>query len=254
MKRIFFFEIAYDGSEYHGWQRQNNAVSVQEKIEQQFTKILKKHDGIVGCGRTDTGVHASQYVFHVEINDDEKIDSLVFRLNTLLPDSIVVRKMWLMKDDAHARFSATKRSYQYFINPSSNPFNSKFEWNNSKRLDISLMQKGASNLLGDRDFSSFAKFNPDLNSHICQLSKCNVTELEDGRIMFELDANRFLRNMVRAIVGTLVEIGLGKRLPDEIDDILMKKDRSAAGTSAPAKGLFLSKIEYPKNLYVEEFI
>lgn len=237
-------EIQYDGTHYHGWQVQPNAVTVQEVITKELEKILpdKKVD-IVGCGRTDTGVHASQYFFHFDtVNEiDESIIS--FKLNHMLPDDISVKHIKQVSDDWHARFTAKKRTYHYFINFEKDPFDRFHSYYFTKELDLEAMNEACQELKKHRDFTSFSKVNTDTMTNDCDIFEVGW-KIEDTKIVFTVTANRFLRNMVRAIVGTMLEVGTHKLSIEDFNEVIKAKDRGRAGKSVPGHGLFLAKIEY----------
>lgn len=240
----YFIELAYCGTAYHGWQIQPSAKSVQGTIEKELSTLLREATSIVGAGRTDTGVHASYYVAHFDSPQELDSKQIKFKLNCMLPTDISVYNIEKVDDDAHARFDAVSRTYNYFINNTKHPFGRDLFWDFRQDLDIALMNEGCSFLVGTKDFTSFSKLHTDVNNNICELRFAEWSKTEYG-YKFEIRANRFLRNMVRAIVGTLVEVGLQKIPPSEIKEILSKKNRKFAGTSVPAQGLFLSGIEYP---------
>ena len=246
----YLIKLAYDGSRFHGWQIQPNAISIQETIENCLSKIFSQTINLVGCGRTDTGVHASSFYAHF---DAEKVKydnvNLVFKLNKMLPHEISIKYCYPVNDGFHARFSATSRKYHYHISKYKNPFKVNQAWfyNNSKDLDLSLMREAGDILLKNDDFTSFAKLHTDAKTNICDVMEFNITETAN-EIVLEIKSNRFLRNMVRAIVGTLVEVGSGKLSISDFEKIIGLKDRQAAAFSAPASGLFLSEIAYPAEL------
>lgn len=236
-------DLQYDGTDFHGWQIQPNAPSVQESIELALNRLNGNNKvEIVGCGRTDTGVHAQHYVAHCDF-DFNDLAELKFKLNGMLPVGIAITRIVQTHENFHARFDATKRTYRYFINKKKDPFTTRFAHFTRHELDIEAMNQAAYHLLGRQDFESFAKHHSDVTNHFCEVFSAFWIENEDQYI-FEISANRFLRNMVRAVVGTLLEVGLHKITPPDILDIMTKKSRSAAGTSVPGKGLFLWEIEY----------
>jgi tRNA pseudouridine38-40 synthase len=242
MKR-YFIEISYNGSDFFGWQRQPRQISVQEVIEDSLSKIHSNQPiSIVGCGRTDTGVHAKQYFFHVDL--DEKIvdGQFAFKLNRMLPNSIVVHKIEMVIDK-HARFDAKKRTYRYFIHQKKDAFINEFSWYMPVQIDIERMNRAAGFLIGEMDFTSLSKLHTDVKTNICHVYSTHWGE-EKNQLYFEISADRFLRNMVRATVGTLIDVGTGKLEPEDIQSILEAKDRQAASMSVPAHGLFLWKIDY----------
>lgn len=239
----YFIELSYNGKNYHGWQIQPDAISVQEKINNALSTVYQKDIQIVGAGRTDTGVHASQMFAHFDI--DKSIDeNLVFKLNSILPNDIFIKAIFLVDDEKHARFDALSRSYEYKIWLGRNPFLLDFSWQiHSQKPNIALMNEAAKLLLDYEDFESFSKVKTDVHTF-----NCNVTEAfwiqKDNQLTFHISANRFLRNMVRAIVGTLLDVGLEKISISDFKNIIESKNRSNAGLSVPAKGLFLTQIKY----------
>ena len=243
MKR-FFLEIAYNGTPYHGWQIQKNANSVQATIQQALSTVLKEEIAITGAGRTDTGVHAKQLFAHFETTQEIDTEKLKFKLNSLLPDSIACTSVFEVAIDMHARFSATSRTYEYKISMQKNPFLTQFAYYFPYYLDVDLMNKAANQLIQETDFSCFSKSKTDTFTN-----NCNITEAhwktENDILIFTITANRFLRNMVRAIVGTLLDVGQKKITVDEIPNIIASKNRSEAGQSVPAHGLYLTRIVYP---------
>ncbi|MCI2229059.1 tRNA pseudouridine(38-40) synthase TruA [Polaribacter sp. MSW13] len=239
----YFIELSYNGKNYHGWQIQPDVVSVQQKLNNALSTIFQQQIAVVGAGRTDTGVHASQMFAHFDIDIELKGD-VVFKLNSILPNDIAVYKVFLVDDEKHVRFDAISRSYEYRIWLGRNPFLLDFSWQiHSQNLDVSLMNEAAKLLLEYEDFQTFSKVKTDVYTF-----NCNVTEAfwkqEKEQLTFYISANRFLRNMVRAIVGTLVDVGLGKISVEDFRAIIESKSRSNAGLSVPAKGLFLTNIKY----------
>jgi tRNA pseudouridine38-40 synthase len=240
----YFFELSYDGTNFFGWQRQPDQITVQEAIEEALSKLHSNTPvPIVGCGRTDTGVHAHYYVIHVDLPKIKDIDHIRFKLNRMLPESIAIHKIRPVSEELHARFSAKSRTYRYFIHQEKNPFRFNHSWYMPQKLDVAAMNGAAASLIGTKDFTSLSKLHTDVKNNICTVSNA-CWSIEDDALYFEITANRFLRNMVRATVGTLVDVGLGKIQPEAIQGILDAKDRGAASTSVPPQGLFLWKIEY----------
>ena len=240
----YFIKISYKGTNYFGWQRQPKEISVQEVIENTLSKMHSlKPITILGCGRTDTGVHAKEYFFHVDLEPIDSIDQFVFKLNRMLPDSIVVHTAELVDSEKHARFDAKRRTYRYFIHQKKDAFITETSWYFPQKLDISKMNDGAQLLIGTKDFTSLSKLHTDVKTNICTIDKAHWVE-DGNQLYFEISADRFLRNMVRATVGTLIEVGAGKIEPEAINEIIEAKDRQAASTSVPARGLFLWEIEY----------
>lgn len=245
MEQRYFFECAYDGTDFSGWQRQPNAETVQQTIELMLSRRFNNSEiPILGCGRTDAGVHANQFYFHVDLPKDLDLEQLKYKLNKMLPTSIVIYNITPVSSDRHARFDASFRSYKYFIHVNKNPFLDKYSWYFPHSLDLEKMNQAAKLLVGEKDFTSFSKLHTDVFTNICDLTKAEWREVENGQIVFEITANRFLRNMVRAVVGTLLEVGQGQIEPEAITEILKAKDRSRAGVSVPAKGLFLDELGY----------
>tara|TARA_A100001015_G_scaffold125376_1_gene138929 strand:+ start:273 stop:1043 length:771 start_codon:yes stop_codon:yes gene_type:complete len=246
----YFIEFSYDGLAFHGWQRQPNALSVQEVIEDGLSKILKRNTSIIGAGRTDTGVHARQMFAHFNASIKEGyLKDLVFLLNNYLPKSINIISLKNVKVTAHARFDAIERCYEYYISTEKDPFNNSYHYFLKNVPDINLMNKASKFLLNHKDFKCFSKSNTDVKTFLCEIKNASWSKKE-SQIVFSITSNRFLRNMVRSIVGTLLEIGLKKRPLEDMKLIIESKDRSKAGFSVPAKGLFLTKIIYPSNLYL----
>ena len=248
----YFIDFSYAGTHYHGWQRQPNAVSVQEVLEDAFEILLKSPCPLVAAGRTDTGVHAQQMVAHFDV--DNPIDDAaqwVYRLNQFLPKDIALHSVQAVKPDAHARFDALSRTYQYHVQTQKTPFGNDMQYGLHQALDFEQMNKAAEVLLGYEDFECFSKSNTDVKTFLCKISYAKWEKTKNGYI-FTIKANRFLRNMVRAIVGTLIEIGLKKKTIEDLHQIIRSKNRSLAGYSVPAQGLFLTQVEYPKSVYLHE--
>jgi tRNA pseudouridine38-40 synthase len=239
----YFIELSYNGKKYHGWQIQPDAISIQEKLNLAVSTILQAKIEVVGAGRTDTGVHASQMFAHFD-SDIEIEAKVVHRLNSILPNDITVYKVFLVADDCHARFHAESRSYEYRIWLGRNPFLLDFSWQiHSQKLDLSKMNEAAQLLLEYEDFQTFSKVKTDVYTFNCDVTQA-FWKREGNLLTFHISANRFLRNMVRAIVGTLVDVGLDKISINEFRDIIESKSRGNAGLSVPAKGLFLTHIKY----------
>jgi tRNA pseudouridine38-40 synthase len=235
--------LQYDGTDFHGWQIQPNAPSVQESIEQALTRLNSEQPiEVVGCGRTDAGVHAHHYVAHCDFETND-FDTLKFKLNGMLPKSIAILSVDQTHEDFHARFDATRRTYRYFINKAKNPFNERYAHYIRHQLDVKSMNEAAALLRGKQDFESFAKHHSDVNNFYCDVYEAFWVETEEQYI-FQISANRFLRNMVRAIVGTLLDVGQGKMTPEELRTVISRKNRAFAGSSVPGKGLFLWEIDY----------
>ena len=244
----FFLEIKYDGTNYHGWQIQQNANSIQAEINKAMSTLLQKEILVTGAGRTDAGVHANQLFAHFDTDVIFDLERIQFKLNTLLPDDISCSSITKVDDNAHARFGASERTYEFWITPNKNPFMKNKAYYFPYQLDIDLMNKASDELLKYTDFSSFSKSNTDTHTNDCTLTIAKWEEKDDC-IVFTITANRFLRNMVRAIVGTLLDVGQHKISIEELENIVNSKDRSEAGTSAPAHGLYLTQVSYPKEVF-----
>jgi tRNA pseudouridine38-40 synthase len=239
----YFIELSYKGTNYHGWQIQPDASSVQEEITKALATILQEKILLVGAGRTDAGVHASQMFAHVD-TVKKLTDDYVHKLNAILPNDIVIKSIKEVSDETHARFDAVSRTYEYRILLGRDPFLLETTWQlHQKNLQIEKMNEAANLLFKYEDFESFSKVKTDVNTFNCTIMKA-VWTLEDKHLIFHIKANRFLRNMVRAIVGTLIEVGLGKKTVEDFRKIIESKKRSEAGLSVPAKGLFLTEVCY----------
>lgn len=254
----YFLELAYNGSPFHGWQIQPNASSVQETLEKNLSIILREDIGVTGAGRTDTGVNAYQMYAHFDsLKTIEDHNRFLLSINSTVGKDIYIKNLFPTHDDAHARFDAIERTYKYFISFKKNCFLRDYFWCSSTSLNIDAMNSAAQLLLETKDFTSFAKLHSDSKTNICDVREAQWTfikddpeamnfigDLNDG-IVFTISADRFLRNMVRAIVGTLVEVGKNKISISEFQNIIEDKDRCSAGTSMPARALFLWNIKYP---------
>ena len=239
----YFIKLAYNGTNYHGWQVQPNASSVQETLNNALSVILNSEINIMGAGRTDTGVHAKEMFAHFDYDPILEIDSTLHKLNSYLPKDIAIYDIIPVHEDAHARFDAKKRTYQYHISSVKNVFSQEESWYYHQNLDVELMNQAAKILLNHTDFQCFSKVNTDVNTFNCTIYEAYWKQ-ENNQLIFTISADRFLRNMVRAIVGTLVNIGLHKITLSDFNSIIENKNRNEAGFSVPAQGLFLTKIEY----------
>ena len=239
----YFIKLAYNGTNYHGWQVQPNASSVQETLNKALSVILNEEINIMGAGRTDTGVHAKEMFAHLDYAPTLEIESTLHKLNSYLPKDIVIYNIIPVHDDAHARFDAKKRTYHYYITSVKDVFSQEECWYFYQNLDVELMNQAAEILLDHTDFQCFSKVNTDVNTFNCTISEAYWTQ-ENNQLIFTISADRFLRNMVRAIVGTLVNVGLHKITLSDFNSIIDNKNRNEAGFSVPAQGLFLTKIEY----------
>ncbi|MBO4551036.1 MAG: tRNA pseudouridine(38-40) synthase TruA [Bacteroidaceae bacterium] len=255
----FFITLSYDGTRYHGWQIQPNGDTIQQRLQEALSTILRQPVEVIGAGRTDTGVHARMMVAHFDIDPQmstvnskpstvnskpSTINNLSYKLNKLLPPDIAVQEVRQVADDMHARFSATSRTYHYYIHTYKDPFIAAYSWQIPFKLDFEKMNEAAKVLLEYKDFTSFSKVNTDTKTNLCDIKEAYWEEVSQGRWRFTITANRFLRNMVRAIVGTLVEVGRGRLTTEDVRRIIEAKDRCQAGDSVHGKALFLVSIKY----------
>ncbi len=246
----YFIYLSYDGTAYHGWQVQPNAVSVQQRMNEALSTLLRgKNSDVTGAGRTDAGVHAHMMVAHFDIENAVDCAWLTEKLNRILPYDIVVNKVVRVKPDAHARFDAKARTYHYWVYTRKNPFKRHYATRISYPLDFNCMNEAASYLLSVKDFTSFSKLHTDVKTNICRVTKAEWTQVDDDLWQFEITADRFLRNMVRAVVGTLVEVGRGRMSIDDFKRVVAQKDRCAAGDSMPGNALSLVDIAYDNNIF-----
>lgn len=246
----YFAHLSFKGTNYHGWQKQKNANTVQAEIEKALAIIYSKPVDIVGAGRTDTGVHARMMVIHFEVEEIADESKFLSIINSILPKDIAFQSVQKVKYDFHARFSATRRSYEYVINRQKDPFHEGQSVFMRYDLNVEEMNRASKHLIGKHDFSCFSKSNTQTFTNNCDISEAQWIEKEDRILVFQISADRFLRNMVRAIVGTMLEIGQGKKASDFIPDLILSKDRRQAGYSVPAEGLFLTDIQYPADGFI----
>ena len=246
----YFIKFSYNGKAYHGWQNQPNAISVQEVLEKALSTILKTKISTMGAGRTDAGVHAAQMFAHFDFKGDITSKDLVYRLNSFLPHDIAVSEVFQVDAEAHARFHALRRTYHYKISTSKNVFDYDFTYQVQLSLDLEAMNEACKILLEYKDFQCFSKSNTDVKTYNCDIKDAYWTK-SSNQLIFTITADRFLRNMVRAIVGTMINIGLGKQKPEDLRKIITSKNRSEAGFSAPAHGLYLVEIEYPERIKID---
>lgn len=239
----YFMELAYNGSPFFGWQVQPGKQTVQGCIENALSLILREDVAVTGCGRTDTGVNARQYYAHFETSQHIDTLKLTDKLNSFLPKEIAISRIFDVEDDMHARFSATARTYKYYVAVTKNPFDFQFSYRIFQKLDIDCMNEAAAILLNTSDFTSFSKLHTQVNNNLCRVTEAHW-KMENGLLVFTITADRFLRNMVRAVVGTLLQVGKGKITVEEFSAIIACKDRCAAGDSVPAHALFLEKVCY----------
>ena len=248
----YFIRFAYDGTAFHGSQRQPNGVTVQETMEQALAMIFREEVPLTFAGRTDAGVHAREMYAHFDLSNSQLpiANNLIFRLNGILPDSIAIYDLYPVTDDAHARFSAKQRTYEYHIVDHKDPFLCLQATRVRPGLNFEAMNEAAKLLIGKQDFASFCRTNTDVKTTICDLTRAEWKELDNGHAVFTIAADRFLRNMVRAVVGTLFEVGRGKMTIEQFADVIKQHNRCSAGDSAPAEGLFLTRIDYPKEIFI----
>ena len=247
----YFMELCYDGAAYCGWQRQPATPTVQGTLEKALSTLLREEVETVGAGRTDTGVNASYYVAHFDCSQPvADCAKLVYKLNLILPHDIAVSAVTPVADNAHARFDAVEREYTYYISQRKNPFRRFSAWQYYVPLDVGCMNRAAESLLRHDDFTSFAKLNSNNKTNICHVTRAEWRS-EGDMLVFTIRADRFLRNMIRAIVGTLVDVGRGRYTPEEFERILTARDLSLSSGRAPAQGLFLSDVVYPESIGVK---
>jgi len=244
----YFIEFSYNGTAYHGWQNQPNAMSVQEVLEKSLATLLREPIEVLGAGRTDAGVHALQMYAHFDTLLDFDSEELVFRLNSFLPEDIAVKDVREVSPAAHARFDAVERTYEYWVVQEKNPFLVKSAHCVFRPLNFEAMNRAATLMMEYSDFECFSKSNTDVKTYICDVREAYWRQ-EAEKLVFTISADRFLRNMVRAIVGTLLDVGLDKTKPEDIRTIIDSKDRGRAGASVPAKGLYLTKVKYPETIF-----
>ena len=242
----FFIELSYKGTNYHGWQVQPNANTVQAEINKALSLILNAKIEVSGAGRTDAGVHAKQMFAHFDCDIDFDIQNLMFKLNSFLPSDIAIKDIFKVKEDANCRFDALSRTYQYHIIQKKDPFN-KTAYFLQNDLDIKAMNEACKYIIGKQDFTSFSKVNTQTFTNNCDVMFAKW-ELVNNKIIFTIKADRFLRNMVRAIVGTLLDVGFGKIIAANVTKIIAAKDRSKSGVSVPAHALFITEVKYPNKI------
>ena len=240
----YFITFSYDGTSYHGWQIQPHSISVQEELQKAISTLLRQTIEVVGAGRTDTGVHARKMIAHFDFETEVDCTQLVYKLNKILPRDIAVQKVEKVADDMHARFSATSRTYHYFVHMAKDPFLRAYSWQVYGEPDFELMNEAAKVLMEYRDFTSFSKVNTDTKTNDCTITEAHWDRVGEYQWRFTITANRFLRNMVRAIVGTLLEVGRGRMTIDQLRHVIEAKDRCRAGDSVPGNALFLVEVKY----------
>ena len=246
----FFIIFSYDGAAYHGWQVQPNARTVQQELEGALSLLLRENCPVVGAGRTDTGVNASQMIAHADLPENIDTAQLVYKLNKVLPPDISVSAVRRVKDDAHARFDAVSRRYCYYVTTVKSPFARRYACRVPSDLNFEAMNSAAAILLEYTDFTSFSKLHTDVKTNNCKIKSAQWKRLNENHWVFEIEADRFLRNMVRAIVGTLLLVGRGKLSIDNFRGVIEQKERCAAGDSAVAEALFLAEVKYPNEIFL----
>ncbi len=249
----YFLKLSYNGSKYHGWQKQPHDITVQETIENALSTILRRQTQITGAGRTDTAVNATTMYAHFDTDtpiDNTTKNKLITSLNSILPHDIAIQDIIPVKNDAHARYDATTRTYHYHIHTRKSPFKYTLSWQAPQNLDYELMNTAAKILLTTQDFTSFAKLHTDTLTNNCTVTQAQWIKNDEENYTFVITANRFLRNMVRAIVGTLLQVGLHKITISQFKQIINKKNRCLAGTSMPGNALFLQDITYPQDIFI----
>lgn len=246
----YFFEITYHGKNYHGWQSQSNAIGVQQVVEEVLSKLLREKIDIVASGRTDTGVHCIQQFFHADIEKTFQKNELIIRINSFLPKDIAIRSIRKVKPNASARYDARERTYVYRITRVKNPLTEGLAFYYFKSIDLQTLRKAAALLTGAHDFQCFSKVKTDVNHFLCHVKRAVWTQKGD-QLTFTITANRFLRGMVRAIVGTLLDVGAGKLSSEDLKHILKSKDRKRAGMNVPPEGLYLTRVKYPASLFIK---
>ena len=243
----YFIELAYNGKQYHGWQNQPNAISVQQVLEKALSTLLKDNIAIVGAGRTDTGVHAKQMFAHFDVYSELDSSKLIYKLNAFLPQDIAVYNLYQVNEEAHARFDALSRTYEYHISARKDVFNADRAYYVKTDIDIEKMNEACKILFDYKNFKCFSRSNTDVKTYNCDILLANWQKT-NNQLIFTIKADRFLRNMVRAVVGTMLQIGVGKLKVEDLHGIIKSQDRGEAGPSAPAHGLYLTKIEYPRDI------
>jgi tRNA pseudouridine38-40 synthase len=246
----YFFEIAYNGKNYNGWQSQHTGVGVQSVVEDALAKLFRESIKIIGSGRTDTGVHCEQQFFHADIEKEFDIPLFIQKLNSFLPAGIAIYTIKKVRDDASARYEAIERSYRYQITRKKDPFLEGYAWHFFKPVNLETMNKAAALLIGEHDFECFSKVKTDVNHFICDIKSAAWHE-KGNMLVFTISANRFLRGMVRSIVGTLLDVGNGKTSLSDFHAIIKSKDRKKAGANVPPYGLYLTKVKYPSTVFIK---
>ena len=247
----YFIELSYNGKNFHGWQYQPNATSVQQTIEKSLEILLKQKIKILGAGRTDTGVHAKQMYAHFDFEEPLDLENLIYKLNAFLNKDIGIIKIHKVRHDSHARFDAISREYEYYITQIKDVYNHDKKYFFSKKLDFDKIDRAINILKNTKNFKSFCRTKSDVTNYNCEIFDFNY-EIKESEIIFRIRANRFLRNMVRSLIGTILDVSLNKISIKNLTEIIEKSNRIYAGPSVPAHALFLSNVEYPKNVFLDE--
>ena len=250
MMQRYFIRFSYDGAAYHGWQVQPNARTVQQMLEEALATLLRRPVSVVGAGRTDTGVNAVNMVAHADLPAGTDPSQLLYKLNRILPPDIAVKDILGVRNDAHARFDATARRYCYYVTTEKSPFARRYACRVGSGIDFEAMNRAAAILTEYTDFTSFSKLHTDVKTNNCRIVEAHWRRIDDAHWVFEIEADRFLRNMVRAIVGTLLMVGRGRMTIEDFRRVIEQKERCAAGDSAAAEALFLVEVKYPQNIYL----
>lgn len=245
----YFFEISYHGGRYSGWQSQRNATGVQAVVEETLSKLFRETIEVTASGRTDAGVHCEKQYFHCDIEQPFEKALYLQKINSFLPKDIAIRAIHEVTPSASARYDAIERSYRYEITKTKNPFLEGLAWHYFKEVDLLTMNRAADLLRGEHDFESFSKVKTDVNHFVCDIKKA-VWRQQGDRLYFDISANRFLRGMVRAIVGTLLDVGTEKITVNEFSNVIKSRDRKKAGANVPPVGLYLISVQYPPNIFI----
>ena len=246
----YFIYFSFNGKLYHGWQKQKNSITIQQKIEESLSVLLKDKIEVIGAGRTDAGVHAKEMVAHFDVNKNFKNSkNFIFKLNQFLSNDISIKSLKSVKNNAHARFDAISRTYEYHISKEKDVFLNEYSYYLNYSLNSIKINEAINIIINNKDFKCFTKSKTDVTNYLCNILDSKWIE-DNKKYVFEITANRFLRNMVRSIVGTLIDVGLEKKSINNFKKIIRSKDRSMAGYSVPAKGLFLKRINYPKEIFL----
>lgn len=244
----YFLYLSYKGTHYHGWQKQPNAASVQATLEEKMSTVLRESIEVTASGRTDTGVHAKEQVVHFDFGLDLDTNDCIYKFNRILPPDIAVHKLCRVADEGHARFDAVSRSYEYHIGLQKNPFEQGLSYQLPASPNLKAMNNASGILLSHKDFESFSKVKTDVYTFNCDIFEAYWRQ-DNAKLVFHVSANRFLRGMIRALVGTLLEVGAGRITVEQFEQIILAKNRKKAGRAVPPQGLYLNRIIYPKEIF-----